>query len=123
MDVYNYLAISNPQKTKDIINSFGYKITDPESMGGNLRTLVAKEGESALKKVIENHPDKEIILELFGEPETVSCKTCEERERFEKYLNASGSSPSEAKKTEQNFSILFLSGIMILTVAILSTKK
>lgn len=122
MDVYSYVASSNPQKSRDIINSFGYKVNNPKDMGGNLRTLVASEGESALKEVLNNHPDKDVILEMF-QKKSEPCKVCQERERFQNYLNASGFDVSDAKKTENNFSLVFMSGIMLLAFAIISTKK
>ena len=63
MDVYNYVAGASPIKAQGIINSFGYKVVDKNDMGGNLKSLVAKE-KPALKMILESHPDKDVILEL-----------------------------------------------------------
>lgn len=117
--VYHYIAENNPQLAKQIIEHFGYQVVDPRRMGDNLQEVVALEGEDALRLVMNNHPDKAIILELFGESET-PCKSCEERKIFDKYVNANGASESlTAKAVENNFSVLFLAGITILAVAIL----
>lgn len=52
---------------KAICHKYGYKISGVQSkddLGVCLEQLVAKEGESALKDIIVNHPDREIIIEF-----------------------------------------------------------
>jgi hypothetical protein len=66
MTMYEYIANTNPRGAKEIIQSYGYKVVNPRSMGANLRMLVAQEGEPALRNIVELHPDKEIILEVMG---------------------------------------------------------
>ncbi len=69
MNAFHYIAESNPYAAKAICSSLGYKISNvhnEEDLGDCLRKIVAKEGESALKVVMEQHPDKDVILELFG---------------------------------------------------------
>lgn len=67
MTIYDYIARNNPVGAKRTIESFGYKVVNPKSMGDNLRMLVAQEGEPALKSVVDLHPDKDLILEVYGE--------------------------------------------------------
>ena len=71
MDVYKYVAESNPIMAQSIIESFGYEHANTPDMG--LSQVVSKVGEPALKKVMENHPDKEIILEMFSDTKTSTC--------------------------------------------------
>lgn len=66
MTMYDYIANTNPRGAKEIIQSYGYKVVNPKTMGANLRMLVAQEGEPALRNIVELHPDKEIILEVMG---------------------------------------------------------
>lgn len=66
MTMYDYIANTNPRGSKEIIQSYGYKVVNPKTMGANLRMLVAQEGEPALRSIVELHPDKEIILEVMG---------------------------------------------------------
>jgi hypothetical protein len=66
MTIYEYIASNNPVGAKRVIESFGYKVINPKSMGDNLRMLVAQEGEPALKSVVDLHPDKELIIEIYG---------------------------------------------------------
>jgi hypothetical protein len=93
MDVYKYVAESNPMVAQGIIESFGYEHANTPDMG--LSQLVARVGEPALKKVIENHPDKEIILELFS-------KDCTCKNNSERFLNANGG--GEVVKEKENTS-------------------
>ena len=129
MDVYNYIAHTDPALAGQIINDLGYKVVNKKNMGANLKNLVAQEGEPALKVILENHPDKDVILEVCstvksGEHYDCDCNGCKEGRIVDKFLNASGggSEKSEAKKVENNFSIVFLAGILVLSFAILSKK-
>jgi hypothetical protein len=98
MNVYEYVAESNPQGAEQIMNSFNYDAIDCSDMG--LSQLVDKVGESALIKVMENHPDKDIILEIFSKKEdsmggSCGCDSCKNRNHNGEhlnYLNATGSS-------------------------------
>jgi hypothetical protein len=114
MDVYKYVAESNPILTQGIIESFGYEHANTPDMG--LSQLVAKEGEPALKKIMDNHPDKNIILELFSNTDT-NCN-CNSRKN-ESFLNANGS--NEVAKEKENSSsnvIAQQTNVMILVSAL-----
>jgi hypothetical protein len=114
MDVYKYVAESNPILTQGIIESFGYEHANTPDMG--LSQLVAKEGEPALKKIMDNHPDKNIILELFSNTDT-NCN-CNSRKN-ESFLNVNGS--NEVAKEKENSSsnvIAQQTNVMILVSAL-----
>ena len=128
MDVYSYVASANPAQASNIINSFCYQVTNKSDMGANLRTLVANEGEPALRAVLAAHPDKDILLEI-NEPTKGSksklhcdCKSC--RKMRENYLNASGreENQSEAARSASQTNTFLLAAAMILAVAIISKK-
>lgn len=60
----------------DVVRSFGYKFTSGVSrkdLGRLLGDLVSKEGEPAMKALLEIHPDKEVILEQFAQSNPCSC--------------------------------------------------
>jgi hypothetical protein len=81
-----------------------------------LSQLVAKEGEPALKKIMDNHPDKNIILELFSNTDT-NCN-CNSRKN-ESFLNVNGS--NEVAKEKENSSsnvIAQQTNVMILVSAL-----
>ncbi len=106
MSDYHDIANRNPQGAVAVISSFGYDIQDRSNLGRSLNELIAQEGEPALRKVMEIHPDKDIILELFSpkviptEKKECSCSSCSKKqedryderriERYENYMNASG---------------------------------
>jgi hypothetical protein len=71
MTIYEYIARNNPIGAKRVIESFGYVVTQPKKMGDNLRMLVAQEGHPALKAVVDLHPDKDLILEVFGNSQSL----------------------------------------------------
>lgn len=128
MSVYQYVAENNPMVAEGIMDSFGYTIANTPDMG--LSQLVAKVGEPALKKVMENHPDKEIILEMFGnetsDTKPCGCKSC--NHRHENYLNADGDSTSNSQNQKQelmaNQTGLFLFfGAVMFSLALIYKNK
>ena len=107
MSVYNYVAESNPSDAKRIINSFGYEVVDSRDLGQSLTELVAQVGEPALEKVMDAHPDKEIILEMFSKNAKektgagCGCAKCQEKANGH-YLNFSGSEDTSKKDSGSN---------------------
>ena len=98
MNVYEYVADSNPRVAEKIMNSFNYDVINTSDMG--LSQLVDKVGEPALQKVMENHPDKDIILEMFSKKEddnsgSCNCDSCKNKnnnnDEHLNYLNVTGS--------------------------------
>ena len=100
MDVYKYVAESNPIVAQSIIESFGYEHSNTPDMG--LSQVVAKVGEPALKKVMENHPDKEIILEMFSQTKTSTCGCGCGNKKQEGFLNAEGNFSKEKDNSSSN---------------------
>lgn len=146
MNVYEYVADSNPRVAEQIMNEFNYDVINCNDMG--LSQLVDKVGEPALKKVMENHPDKDIILELFSKSEDTKskgcgCDSCSNKNRNNEehlnYLNVTGNgkvapTPAPATITPNDSSanthllanqtnvILVVSALFIATALILKNK-
>jgi hypothetical protein len=144
MNVYEYVAEANPRVAEEIMNSFNYDVINSSDMG--LSQLVDKVGEPALQKVMENHPDKEIILEMFSKKEnkkdkTCGCDSCVNRNRYNEehlnYLNVTGSgkvatTPASTTPNDPNTNvhllanqtnvILVVSALFIATALILKNK-
>lgn len=112
MSDYNDIAKRNPQGAINVISSFGYELVDRNNLGQSLNELIASEGEPALRKVMEIHPDKDVILELFSNQQTSNtekkgcgCSSCNKREeQYENFLNVTGSAGEASKKTTDNSS-------------------
>jgi len=129
MSVYKYVAENDPQGAEMIINSFGYEVTDKRDLGQSLSELVSKIGEPALRKVMEFHPDKDIILEFHSEDKKsdCGCSSCKKsHHNHEHYMNASGSeTPKETKPdtlAHQTNVILVVATLFIVTALIYKNK-
>jgi hypothetical protein len=135
MNIYNYVAHNNPIVAKAICTKFGYRVSNVNSkddLGECLRQVVASEGEPALKEIVKNHPDKEIILEYFSNDQFAamdgtggnykttnecSCqKKCECQKR-ETYANADGSNQSKSLTAQTN--VILVAASLFLAVAII----
>jgi hypothetical protein len=141
MSVYDYIARSNPNLAESIINSFGYEVVDRKDLGKSLKELVANVGEPALAKIMENHPDRDVIMEINKpkiakveeptiEPSKSSCGCNSCKNHSSNYLNASGAA-NEAAAKEQTTSntlahqtniILVVSALFIATALIMSKR-
>jgi len=131
MSVYQYVADNDPSGTQQLIQSFGYEITDKRNLGRSLAELVSNVGEPALKKVIDLHPDKGIILEysVSESPSQSSCGCagCKSKSTHDKYMNASGTEAPTNNTNNTNIlahqtnTILVLATLVI--VASLMLKK
>jgi hypothetical protein len=143
MNVFKYVAESNPNGAVQIINSFGYDVKNTSDLGKSLSELVAEVGEPAFKKVMDNHPDKDVILELYAsdkpeekEEKSCSCDSCINRNRNAEhlqYLNATGSGKFADEKSSNSTTnthllanqtnvILVVSALFIATALILKNK-
>jgi len=111
MNVFNYVAESNPIGSVQLINSFGYDVTNDSNLGKSLSELVAEVGEEAFKKVIDLHPDKDVILELNSDKTLQNknsscgcdvCKSIAKKEEYLTYLNISGKGQFADEKPTNN---------------------
>ncbi len=125
--VYDYIANNNPQGAKDLCETYGYRVTNPNSMSQNLKTLVNNEGKDALESMMDLHPDKEIILQYFSMPTPKEDKSdcgclnnINTPQVLERFLNASGKQDnSEAKALATNTNTIIFASCLVLAVAII----
>jgi hypothetical protein len=125
--VYDYIANNNPQGAKDLCETYGYRVTNPNSMSQNLKTLVNNEGQDALESMMDLHPDKEIILQYFSKPTHKEDKSdcgclnnINTPQVLERFLNASGKQDnSEAKALATNTNTIIFASCLVLAVAII----
>ena len=129
MSVYQYVADNDPKGAEMIINSFGYEVTDRRNLGQSLSELVSQVGEPALRKVMEYHPDRDIILELSSEDKKsdCGCDSCKKaKQPQELYLNANGSETPKEKTPDtlahQTNVILVVATLFIVTALIYKNK-
>jgi hypothetical protein len=148
MNLYTYVANNNPTMAKAICHKYGYKISGVQSkndLGVVLEQLVSKEGEPALKDIVLNHPDREIIIE-FNEQErkdnnvnymgNPTCcprcgrtpQSCVCKQSYANYMNYIGEDKDVNVKPTRNENLVsqtntfLLASAFLLGVAIISRK-
>lgn len=133
---------------KAICHKYGYKISGVQSkndLGVVLEQLVAKEGEPALRDIVHNHPDRDIIIEFeskdkvesnlnhCGEQHTCprcgrSGESCVCKKQYANYVNYIGEDREVQTKQPTNASLVsqtntfLLASAFLLGVAIISRK-
>jgi hypothetical protein len=66
MNVYLYIAENNPDGAYEICKKYGYfNVQSIEELAENLQAIVAGNGQESLQEILEIHPEKDVILELF----------------------------------------------------------
>jgi hypothetical protein len=130
MNVFQNIAYSNSDSALKICNRYGYyQIQSEEELANCLQNIVAVKGESALKEIMELHPDKEVIIELF---ETKPEKQ-ERQMETEKKKDCSCMANADGNTTTANQSgvsgiasqtnLLILVAAIIVSISIISMKK
>jgi len=132
MNFYEYIAKTNPNGSKKVINEFGYRVVDGRRMGENLRMLVAQEGEPALRAIAEMHPDKELLLEVFA-PKDGECGC---KKKGESFMGADGvlssavlsnnqqqQVQSDSTKLAMQTNAMLIAATIIIAAAIIVNKK
>ena len=130
MSVYKYIAELNPSPANDFCVSQGFQNAScSDELADNLVTIVAQNGELAFKKIMELHPDKDVIIEMFSQKQQpkqqifdsgiteVQQPALIERPLQEGYLNATGSGIAK------NTNTIILASAVLVALAIISTVK
>ena len=140
MNVYLYIAQNNPDAAYEVCKKYGYfNVQSFEDLAASLQSIVAEHGESALKEVLDIHPDKEVILEMndkkkVEEPplEVIIQKVFDRNKPVEKdcscMKNADATAAAVSAQPQQSASVsqtntYILVGALIVSIAILSMKK
>ena len=66
MNVYLYIAENNPDAAFEVCKKYGYfQINSIDELADCLQNIVAQDGETSLKEVMDLHPDKDVLIERF----------------------------------------------------------
>ena len=127
MKVYTYIVECNPDEAYEICKKYGFfNIESKEEMADCLETIVGKEGEDAFKEVMDLHPDKEVIVELFSKkkdeptPQPAPAPVMVEAP---KQVSADGSLNATGSGLVNQTNTYILVAALIISVAIISMKK
>ena len=139
MNVYQYIAENNPDAAYEICKKYGYfDVQSIDDLSNSLQVIVAEHGQDSLQEILDIHPEKEVILELFNkkkveeQPDIESLvkkivqqdKESEMKRDCSCMKNAEGSAnentPSSIVNQTNTYIIV---GALIVSIAILSMKK
>jgi len=138
MNVYLYIAENNPDEAYEICKKYGYfNINSIEELADALKSIVAEQGQDSLEEILNIHPEKEVILEIFDKKKEIDTKPIEEviQLMFDKNkpiekdcgcmksADASPSTPSAPSPVVNQTNTYILVGALIVSIAILSMKK
>ena len=122
MTIYKYIAENRPNEAYEICKSYGFfDIQNQQELENCLELVVAQHGEPALEKIIDLHPDKDILIEIYKRANPDKPCDCEKK-------NMDGSvKPDEKEKPGVNLSnqtnTYILVGALIVALAVISLKK
>ncbi len=130
MDIYTYIAASNPYQAKSILHKYGYSaqnVRTESDLGQCLKKLVAYEGEDAMNDVLDSHPDKGIIIEKYHSENkskelnfSGGCDCGCKGNRETVYHNFSG--VEGMSKSAKETSVFILAAALLLAAAIIVKK-
>lgn len=127
--MYYSIATNNPNAAYELCCKYGYTNVQPnlDDLAGCLQHIVATEGEAGLKDVMELHPDKEVILQLFTEKKG-ECG-CNKEAKAANFVNADASQtqiapkPSNDMNVTTNTNLQILVAAFIVAIAVVASKS
>lgn len=140
MNVYLYIAENNPDAAYEICKKYGYfNINSMEDLADALKSIVAEQGQDSLEEILNIHPEKEVILEIFDKKKVIDTKPFEEviQSMFDKNkpvekekdcgcmksADATPTTPTPPSAVVNQTNTYILVGALIVSIAILSMKK
>ena len=112
MTLYTYIAEANTDGAYALCEKEGfYDVMNQEELADTLQSIAAS-GENGFMKVLELHPDRNVILEVFSKitPQPATPK----------YANVVGDNTSKFAKQTNTFILI---GAVLISLAIISTIK
>jgi hypothetical protein len=127
MNIYQYIAKNKPLECYQICERYGLYEVEEDRLDEAIAYIVANEGENAFRQLMELHPDKDIILEIY-QPQTLQFQgEIKKEEKIEKPVEFS-ENPLTKKYFDDNklvnqTNLFILVGALIVSIAIISVKK
>lgn len=127
VNIYAYIAASNPYFAKSLAHKYGYEFDKDQSLATVLQQLVSYEGEPALMEMIDNHPDKELFMEYFEKKYANKEEKPDAVKEIAQYMNFTGQieaakQTAENRRLTQETSLMVLAGAVLIAFAIMSKK-
>jgi hypothetical protein len=127
VNIYAYIAASNPYFAKSLAHKYGYEFDKEQSLSSVLQQLVSYEGEPAFMEMIDNHPDKELFMEYFEKKYAKKEEKTDSVKEISSYMNFTGQieaakQTAENRRLTQETSLMVLAGAVLIAFAIMSKK-
>ena len=125
MTIYKYIAENKPNEAYEVCKSYNfYDIQNQDELESCLEMIVAQNGEPAFEKIIELHPDKDVIIEMYkrANPE----KPCDCKRNADGAAAAATSTDQKDKgglNLSSQTNTYILVGALIVALAVISLKK
>lgn len=138
MNVYLYISENNPDAAYEICKKYGYfNIQSIEELANALQDIVAEHGQDSLQEILEIHPEKDVILEVFDKKKVEEApleeliqkifdknKPVERQKRDCSCMKNADAAVSNTPSPVVNQTNTFiLVGALIVSLAIISMKK
>jgi hypothetical protein len=114
--LYDYLATNVPSDAYEIVSE-GRNMPKPRNsreLSAQIKKYVTKNGETALLRLAEIHPDRELI-------EAITIQN--EKPKTESFSNLSGNVSQTDKEYIGSTKLLMVGGFVLIGLAIIMTKK
>ena len=127
VNIYAYIAASNPYFAKSLAHKYGYEFDKEQSLSSVLQQLVSYEGEPAFMEMIDNHPDKELFMEYFEKKYAKKEEKTDSVKEMSSFMNFTGQieaakQTAENRRLTQETSLMVLAGAVLIAFAIMSKK-
>jgi len=101
MTIFEYIAHSNPEGAKRVINSYGQKaIRRPDMLSRQLADTVNQNGKEALYRIASVHPDLELLAHFndhnTSEEKGKEEKSCSCKDKESNFSSAEGQAIKQA---------------------------
>lgn len=143
MDIYEYVAQNSPLECEALCNKYGYhvKADSTQDLGICLQQLVAEQGEPALDDMLDLHPDRDIILDrktmdngmaqgasmqaagASTDGKCAGCSGCQSKGSAASDLIQQARQESGHFFQNNQSGMFILGGLIVITLAIISTKN
>lgn len=134
MNIYQYVAINNPNGARSIVEEYGVR-ANRQKLGKQLAYVVAKNGNEALDKVASIHPDLPLFQKQIDDFKEKIKKDCDSKSNSN-FLNADGqqikAEISSLKETVNNsrpsddgkskVELLIIGGVIVFGLALILRK-
>jgi len=125
MNVYHYIAESDPIKANELCKKYGYYQNQYiEDIPICLQQIVAEHGEPAFKEILALHPDKDVILEVFQtkeQPQQEPTMLQQPKQDCSCMMNADGT--TNALSITSNTNTMILLAAIVISISIIAIKK